>query len=488
MPRIAWFSPVAKNQPLKSVVYTREILETAPESWEIELFVDDEDFRELQEDLGEIQLEDAQPEELTLLGRRVFHYLRADERAKAEAFDLFVYQLEDSPRCRFVQNFIPVWPGVTILHDLNLRQLELSKLTHGTTEVQLNEHMEEVFGTGAARVGDYQVRGWSIEAFDRLYPEGEESVRNSGLVVVGALAIKSRLEKLFPHMPIVNLPFPIETQSPGSVRQVRHRFRRTLSIPQNEIVIGFTGERPLINRTYAVLEAFSALYQGYIQRPVVSTAGVRLLWIVSDSRAEEEALDLITRHVADEAVANSITVAQASGIDTLVSLLSTVDIYCGVYFDENRGLPLSLLMALARGIPSVVSDIGASRELPTGAVLKCPVGKGEAQMLKLALEELMRNSSLAKELHNNAIGFIQLVMDPKAIVADLNLLFAEHSLAIKQQLDAAEGKYADAQEGILLSMLNEASFSEMGNNEESPLLIEFAKMVKGSANDFSWLK
>jgi hypothetical protein len=101
--RIAWFSDLSVGRVESLSTYcTRLLVPELGKLHDIEVFSD------------EAALEGAS----TLLEAPVFHYLNAYKRHRAQPFDLFFYQLEDSRACRFIRGHIGLMPGVVWVHDL----------------------------------------------------------------------------------------------------------------------------------------------------------------------------------------------------------------------------------------------------------------------------------------------------------------------------------------------------------------------------------
>ena len=125
--RIAWISPVCDAHQLQSAAYSRGVLPHFAAGWEVEVFVGEEDWRELYSRRSRLRVP-------TLEGTcyPVFHYHRLYERLRSKPFDCFVYQIEDHRRCSYAARAASIWPGVCCLHDLNLNTLYLSWFSHAT--------------------------------------------------------------------------------------------------------------------------------------------------------------------------------------------------------------------------------------------------------------------------------------------------------------------------------------------------------------------
>jgi glycosyltransferase involved in cell wall biosynthesis len=139
---------------------------------------------------------------------------------------------------------------------------------------------------------------------------------------------------------------------------------------------------------------------GRLQAPKDPITLVRALALVS-------ARDLEAVLVGDgpqrAAVADEI---QRLGLDSAVrllgertdvqELLATADVF--VLSTRSEGLPLSVLEAMAAGLPVVASDVGGIPELVADGVSGVLVPPGDPDALAEAIERLLENSPLAQQL------------------------------------------------------------------------------------------
>jgi glycosyltransferase involved in cell wall biosynthesis len=83
-------------------------------------------------------------------------------------------------------------------------------------------------------------------------------------------------------------------------------------------------------------------------------------------------------------------------LDDIPSLLAESD--CFVLSSTSEGMPISILEAMAAGLPVVASDVGGVHELVTEGKTGYLVPPGDATALAAALQQVLRNPGLRAEL------------------------------------------------------------------------------------------
>jgi colanic acid/amylovoran biosynthesis glycosyltransferase len=92
---------------------------------------------------------------------------------------------------------------------------------------------------------------------------------------------------------------------------------------------------------------------------------------------------------------------------------------------EHEGIPVSLMEAMAAGIPAIATDSGGTRELvtPDSGILVAP---GDHEGLVRELRRYTRDGSLRARLAEGAVRRIEEAFDVNKIAGELRSLFAEH--------------------------------------------------------------
>lgn len=390
--RIAWFSPLIQDAPLKTASTTWSLLPHLREKADVELFLDEPDLRAILADGdGDGEISDH------LGDVKTFHYLRAYQRHQEQPFDAFVYLLEDHPRANFVELTYRMFPGAVIFFDQNFNRLEMSRLSHATTGAQLNAEMDQLFGADSARLGEYQARGWSLDVFDKIYPRGQERFSNAALAFCPYAQGREELKRTVPQITVENFREAVLVPQMDNAEQYRRELRARLGYSDEQVVIAATANSFLYDRLPQICEAAADLLGRHSK--------LRLLCVAKDRAAEDLAGYWLEKYDLNHHPA--VEVLGADSAESLFSLLSACDIFLRPRFDLLRSVPISVHAAMARGRACVVSDLGATGELPNDTVLKIPVGGNEALAISEAIKGLLENPTLRKQLGVNAQRHIE---------------------------------------------------------------------------------
>lgn len=138
--------------------------------------------------------------------------------------------------------------------------------------------------------------------------------------------------------------------------------------------------------TFVLLEAASLLFR----------TGVAIkLWLGGDGD-----IDAIRKRAAELGIAERVELLGWVSGERKSQLLNTAGIYCLPSF--NEGLPISLLEAMAIGIPVVTTPVGGIPEAVSDGTEGYLVAPGNAEALAERLHELIGNRGLAE--HMGSLG------------------------------------------------------------------------------------
>ena len=438
MRRIAWFSPLTDRGWCRSAQFTELVLAEARGRWDVELFVDDLEWKNLEE-------RGASGDRCSFLGFPVHHQLRAFLRDEAQPFDAFVYNLEDSEECGFVKRVLPIYPGVCFFHDVNLSRLEMSGVSYATTGEALNRRLSKLFGEEALPLGDWKARGWSVGVADRVYAAGEGEMALAAVCAAPHVhGVSGILDKGLPA-PVEMFSHPVEICPAESRSIARESVRRLFGFREEEFVIGFAGRFEFDDRVYPVLEGF--------ERFCALGAGAKLLWAVAGAPGKQRAEGVMDRVLASKpALRERIKIANISTRAGLREVLCATDAVLALKFDTMRGVPLELLQALGCGVPCVTSDFGPSGEIPANVALHIPVGAGEGFGIAEALQELAGNAALRAALTEAGTAYLETVCAPALAFLDVEGIFERHGPLLKEMVARSRGVDHEAQRELMKSV------------------------------------
>ncbi|MCB0324056.1 MAG: hypothetical protein KDD69_10800 [Bdellovibrionales bacterium] len=445
MNRIAWFSTINGPHLSAAAAYTRLLLPCLAE-FEIEIFTGESDFS------------DSLPLGSGQSGARVFHSHRAAQRHREHPFQYFVYNLEDRASSRPVQLAAEVVPGVAIFHDVRLNQLYRGRFSHSTAAKDIDEMQIALFGEQAARLGEYHVRGWSIESFDRVYHCGKPEAEAAGAVLTFSNAGVRRLRSLGIRAEVLlGLP-PVAMVPSTEVLRQREQTRAMLQYRSEQVVIGFCGSEILVDRIPQALEAFAAVLSD-------GAPQIRLLWLVG-SRLEREraqqALQRCSRHAPT--MLEHIDLVCRESAEDYRSVLSAFDLLLAPRFDELRGVPRYVLDVSARAVPAITSSVGSGFSFPQGATLSIEPGRGEERALRMLLGESIANRALRVKVGEAARAFVAMECTAAGAAEDFRAVLERNGERIGAVQRAAQARYRHARSELLTELRQEAPFDAMHAN------------------------
>lgn len=464
MCRIAWFSPLKDSPVLRSPWVTRQLLPLLPSDWQVELFVDSEDWTTVTHN------ETNKNSQANFFGRPVFHFLRAFARHREQPFDIFFYQLEDHPACHYIDLSLELQPGVVLFHDIHLNRVG-SRRSDRVLKPEDIHRLEEILTPDEKLFRDWRGRGWDTEILDRVQHQGLEQCRLAAAALTTNGQTKRELSKLLlPQSVISNvIPFPFTTPQQSVDRATT---RSALNIGHSDFVCGFQSERFVQDRAQLIIESFIDLLDSY------NTGNLgrhtKLIWLVSSPAEQKRAASLCRDIVLGSPLARSLSAVDAdrwSPADHGISIVSpnsstaqieyvaACDCWCALSSGTMHSPYLSLYAALATGVPLLTSSIGASSELPAAVSPTIEVGVGEQRTLTLLFQELVNNPSLCRQLAAAGANYARAAFDTTQTVSGLASLFraGQSDSALRSRLSQVERDkglaYRQAQSELLEPML-----------------------------------
>lgn len=166
--------------------------------------------------------------------------------------------------------------------------------------------------------------------------------------------------------------------------------RRALGIPEDDKVVIFVGRLESGKGVAALLEAFRELTQ--------RLDTVRLLIVGQGS--QREALE---RQVANGTLAERVTMLGWLQADLVARYLAAADVF--VLPSEAEGLPISLIEALACGVPAVATRVGGIPDLITNGINGLLVSSGVHDELVEGLERALSQSWRPSDMTSSVAGF-----------------------------------------------------------------------------------
>ncbi|HQH29171.1 MAG TPA: hypothetical protein PLP17_17385, partial [Oligoflexia bacterium] len=327
-------------------------------------------------------------------------------RHAEEPYDIFFYQIEDSPECDFVRRQMLLAPGVVYFHDILFRPREDNlageKLVQDA-ELRISPFLNE----GASTVPDHtafaarEARFAAVPIFSNERNWGEYSRHcPSSLAAVLGLDPAAYL-----------LPCPA-----GSSKS-KERARASAG---ERLRVGFAGGPQLEYRAHKLC---AALRQSGI--------AFDLVWLI-----DEDVL-AAGKRLADEFELGNVefisprNFAQwercAAGLDVAVHLLGSV------YGDAQPWLSISM----SSGCLCAVSDFSAAALLPDAVVWKIPCGEGEITSLVSMFQTAVSDaeSNRRRTLQSNAAAYAAQHFSASVSAAELACVFWRSAAPLRKFLE-----------------------------------------------------
>lgn len=396
--RVAWFSVLncgAEQGPSLSAYASDCLLPRLRERFTLELFHDSfERYRDFP----------------------TYHYLQAAERHAAQPYDIFCYQLEDSPAAAFMRIHLGLIPGVVWFHDLMLSN-------HGPEPI-LNSPWSETLKKFREPERPWPARGSEFQQ------EGPLAYREAGYAAVALfsnaaghadyrnnvgerLALPDRAPSSF-HLPLPAQPMPL-CETPPEERLLR---------------IAYCGSPRIEHRAHKLCAALAAL-----------AAPWRLEWLLDErERAQAEALaaewglEGITFHCGRSPQRWAALVGRChAAVHTLFSVFGQPGPY--------------LQISLTAGLPALVTRFASSELLPDNVVWKIEPGETEAAQMREVLEHLAAEPHAGET--DRIRAYAQESYDARAVAGELAAVFEMNAGYLQALLERWEAMRREARRALL---------------------------------------
>ena len=163
----------------------------------------------------------------------------------------------------------------------------------------------------------------------------------------------------------------------------REELRREFGLKPNDLVIGMVANFRKIKNHIFLLRAFKPL--------INENAGVKLMFVGKGMKDDPESSEgEIRGFVRDHSMSENV-MFMGSRAD-IPELLAVMDVFCLISL--NEGLPISLIEAMAAGLPVIGSDVDGIRGIVKQGVNGILVGPSDEASLREALRSLLLNEKM----------------------------------------------------------------------------------------------
>ncbi len=311
-------------------------------------------------------------------------------RQHAESYQRVIYHFGNNPMHAFMFELLDEIPGVVVLHDFYLSDVQWYCQVHG---IKPDAWVKELYqGHGYKAVADFYRDG--VSGTLAKYP-GSLGVLSKALGVIvhsdHSLSLARQWYGDAPHCSMIPL-LRIPAAAPD-----RARARKALGLSEDDFVVcsfGFMGRTKLNHRLLAAWEG-SALLR---QEPKCK------LFFVGQNEASDYGRE-IERSLRAREEASSVSIVGWTNADTYELYLAAADV--GVQLRElSRGeTSAAVLDCFNYGLATVVNANGAMADLPDDAVIKLQDQFSDTQLTE-ALEGLRSDVQARAELGGRAAAYV----------------------------------------------------------------------------------
>lgn len=423
MLRVAWFTSLPSHHPETVSAYVSDLLvPRLRQRFELSLFSNVE---------GQLH------------GLPVHHYLLAAHHDRARSFDVFFYQLEDSPALNFSRIHLAIEPGIVLFHDLLYSsfgpepilnspwQMVQRKLTDGEQPWLAHdaEHPQE----GPMAVREAMLAGVPVFSFERGHGEYRR------------LLAPRRQERDTPSW-FLPLPAPIVDRAAPKEGPLR---------------IALCATPRIEHRAHKLLLALSELPKG----------SVELRWLLN--RSERPAAEALLQEFSFE----HCTFIEGRTPARWGEVIREVHCACHLLFSVFGQLGPYLPISLRVGLPTLTSRFGSTEYLPERVSFQIEPGESEANQIRQVLEHLRLAAGLELPL---ARTYAAEHHDVDAIASQLAHIIEQSALPLRQERARWQALQRDAvkqlrREAEQLLAIDDAIMEQIGG-----------KLLNQSWEEFGW--
>lgn len=305
-------------------------------------------------------------------------------------YDHVVYHLGNSPYHVPAYDALMRWPGVVVLHDLNISGIIGAKTLGRGRRMAFLAHLARNEGVlPAARVAfGVAVRRQWPDAF--AFNLNRIALQQSTSVIVHNRFMYEAIREVFPAKPVFRANMPIELPS----RMPRDVARAHLGLNRFDTIIGSFGVVAPTKRIHVVIASLAPILAA---RPNVGYVLVGRIVEGYDMAALARRLG--ARH--------NVILAGHVDKSRFHKYMSACDVCVNLRHPSSGETSATLLRAMGLGLPTVVSDYNQYREYPDACCLKVPLGRGEATALRSAIERLLQDAELRRRMGRAAAGYVR---------------------------------------------------------------------------------
>lgn len=367
-PRLAFVSPMPPERSGISF-YSAELLPALAEHYDIELIVNQDTVDE-SIDPSRFPVRNVQ-----WLRDHPLHY------------DRVLYQFGNSPFHSHMFDLVAQIPGVVVLHDFFLSNLERHLATQGFTRLLANNHgyhalLNSYNSDGASDGLTEAVQSWPVNA---------RAVRPAQGVIVHSEHARSLASRFYNPSTVADwTAIPLLRVSAEVTEQAREKARQDLSIAQDELLIcsfGYLGVNKLPSR----------LIDGLLRSASAQNPKVRFVFVGDGGDLGPKLLS----RIAGSPMKGRVQITGWTSDDLYQRYLKAADLAVQLRSNSRGESSAAVLDCQNYGLPVIVNTHGSLTDLPEDTVLRIPDTFSDLELAE-AIDRLVNDSDLRSRIGSSA--------------------------------------------------------------------------------------
>ena len=343
----------------------------------------------------DVFIEDYEPiPSISREGFRIRHYREFEPDYRAGCYDRVLYQMGNNSFHEYIYNLALRIPGIVVLHEFNLHYLLAGVTVHHQDWEGYLRELEYNAGPQALERGRLAQAGQQELDYENI-PMNRRLLERSRGVIVHSDYVGRLVREAGFHLPLRKIPSGAELQAVNAA-QARTELAQLAGLPLDEStpVLGIFGFLKPYKRIHEALRAFARLRTLH--------PGVKMILV-----GEEHPHYPLRPLIEELGIGDAVRILGYVSLETFITSIAACDICINLRWPTAGETSASLQRALALGKPTLVSEVGAFRELPEGAVVQIPVVEREVDWLFEYMNILLNDPALARAIGERARQYIE---------------------------------------------------------------------------------
>jgi glycosyltransferase involved in cell wall biosynthesis len=375
MKRAAYFSPLP---PMRTGIadYSAVLLSELSKSLEIDLFVDG-----YKPNVAELQGHFA-----------IYDFHEYDGLRRSNGYDTTIYQMGNSPFHGYIYQTLLRRPGLTVLHDLVLHHFFIERtLEYRDTAGYLRE-MGYCGGQRGAAQSREAMLGYQSYAYYEA-PLYRRVVDASRRIIVHSQYMARQVKYTHPWIDVATVPLLCDPRAKVANDALTTELRQRWGIAPGAFVVATFGRLDQQKRLDVLLRAF---------RKLLCETPHAIALLVGEPAPLFDARDLIQ----SQGLAGQVRLTGYVTQEEFYAAFDLADVAVNLRYPSGGETSAAVIQLLGRGVPLIVSDVGAFAELPDSACIKLPIGIAEDELLLLALRALADSTAIRDGMRHAGASYV----------------------------------------------------------------------------------